>query len=287
MKKILFSTLFVFIFFACKKKDEIIVETTPVIPAKVILDVTYGTDANQKMDVYLPENRTANTKTIVTIHGGAWFSGDKMDVNFILDSMRKRLPNYAFVNINYRLALSPFNIFPSANNDVTSALNFLQNKKTEYIISDKVVLFGLSAGAHMALYEAYKNNSANNIKAVISAFGIPDLADMWINPAGAPSISRLALTNYLGVSYTANPILYAQASPTTYATASSVPTQLFHGTADTLVRYQQSVNLKNKLTTLGVPLQYTEYTGEGHGWFGAPLSDTYAKMTLFIKQYLP
>jgi acetyl esterase/lipase len=287
MKKIIFFFSITFFIFSCKKKETEIIPTTPTIPAKTILDVAYGTDANQKMDVYLPENRTVNTKTIVTIHGGAWFSGDKMDVNFILDSMRKRLPTYAFVNINYRLALAPFNIFPTANNDLTTALSFLISKKTEYIIADKVILFGLSAGAHMALYEAYKNNSANNIKAVISAFGIPDLADMWINPAGTPTFTRPALTNYLGVSYTANPLLYTQASPTTYANSLSVPTQLFHGTADTLVRYQQSVNLKNKLTTLGVPVQYTEYAGEGHGWFGAPLSDTYAKMTLFIKQYLP
>ncbi len=286
MKKIIFALMLISIFFACKKK-EIIIEPTPVIPAKVMLDVAYGTDANQKMDVYLPQNRTADTKIIVTIHGGAWFSGDKIDMNFILDSLRKRLPTYAFVNINYRLAFAPLNVFPSANNDVSNALSFLQSKKAEYIISDKSVLFGLSAGGHLALYEAYKNNSANNIKGVISAFGIPDVADMWINPAGTPSFSRLGLSNYIGVSYTTNPVIYAQASPTTYATASSVPTQLFHGTADTLVRYQQSVNLKNKLTTLGVPVQYTEYAGEGHGWFGAPLSDTYARITVFVKQYLP
>jgi acetyl esterase/lipase len=287
MKKIIVFLVVISFIFSCKKKDDVITPDVPTVPAKIIYDVAYGTDPNQKMDVYLPENRTTATNTLVVIHGGAWYLGDKSDMTYLIDSMRKRLPNYAFVNINYRLAFNGVNIFPIPNNDVTSAINFLLGKKTEYILSGKLGLFGISAGAHMALYEGYKNNSAGNVKLIVSGFGIPDLTDMWMNPAGQASLSRLGLTNYLGVAQTANPSLYTQASPTTYATAQSVPTQLFHGTADTLVRYQQSVALRNKLLTLNVPVQYTEYPGEGHGWVGATLSDTFAKMALFIKQYLP
>jgi acetyl esterase/lipase len=287
MKNILSILILSIFIFSCKKNGGEPDPVTPTTPAKTILNVEYGTDAYQKIDVYLPENRTANTKTIIAIHGGGWVLGDKADVTNILDSLRKRLPNYAFININYRLSNAPINIYPIPNNDVTSAINFVLSKKTEYIISDKIILFGISAGGHLALYEAYKNNSAGNVKAVVSAFGIPDLTDMWNNPAGSPNFSRPALTNYLGTNPIANPNLYTQASPITYATAQSVPTQLFHGTADTLVRYQQSVALKNKLQTLNVPVQYTEYIGEGHGWIGAPLSDTYSKIALFVKQYLP
>ncbi len=287
MKKILLYCLITGFIFSCKKNGG---EPEPIVatlPAKTILNVAYGTDAYQKMDVYLPENRTADTKTIIAIHGGGWILGDKSEVNSILDSLRKRLPNYAFININYRLSNAPVNLYPIPNNDVTSAINYVLSKKAEYIISDKMILFGISAGGHLALYEAYKNNSAGNIKGVVSVFGIPDLTDMWNNPAGSPNFSRPALTNYLGTNPIANPGLYTQASPITYATTQSVPTQLFHGTSDTLVRYQQSVALKNKLQTLNVPVQYTEYPGEGHGWGGAPLTDTYNKITLFVKQYLP
>jgi acetyl esterase/lipase len=287
MKKIFSFLIMPFFIFACKKIDGEPPVYLPATPAKTILNVAYGTDAYQIMDVYLPENRTADTKIIIAIHGGGWVLGDKADVTNILDSLRKRLPNYAFININYRLSNAPVNLYPIPNNDVTSAINFVLGKKAEYMISDKMILFGISAGGHLALYESYKNNNTGNIKAVVSAFGIPDLTDMWNNPAGSPNFSRPALTNYLGTNPIVNASIYAQASPITYVTAQSVPTQLFHGTADTLVRYQQSVALKNKLQTLSVPVQYTEYIGEGHGWVGPPLSDTYSKITLFVKQYLP
>jgi acetyl esterase/lipase len=43
-------------------------------------NVSYGTDASQKMDIYLPPGRTtAATKAIILIHGGGWSSGDKSD----------------------------------------------------------------------------------------------------------------------------------------------------------------------------------------------------------------
>ncbi len=285
MKNLIFFTLINITLFACKKKTD--GEPATTLPEATYTNIAYGTDALQVMDVYLPANRTANTKTLMVVHGGAWFSGDKSDMISYVDSLKKRLPNYAIVNINYRLAFNPFNIYPTCNNDLTAAVNFLISKKDTYTISNQLALMGVSAGGHMVLYEAYKNNAAANIKCVISGFGIPDITDMWNNPAGTAFVSKTGLTNYLGVAQTTNPALYIAASPTTYVTAQSVPTQLFHGTADTLVRYQQSVNLKNKLNTLGVPVQYTEYAGAGHGWAGATLTDTYTKITNFVLQYLP
>ncbi len=274
-----------FIFFACKKKSD----GEPIVPLAAVTytNVAYGADGLQVMDIYLPANRNANTRTVVLVHGGAWFAGDKNDMTSYVDTLKKRLPNYAIVNVNYRLAFNPINIYPTANNDLNAALSFLISQKTNYNISDQMGLLGVSAGGHLVLYEAYKNNTAAKIKFVISVFGIPDITDMWNNPAGTPAVTKLGLNNYLGTTQNLNPNLYTAASPTTYVNAQSVPTQIFHGTADTLVRYQQSVNLKNKLTTLGVPVQYTEYAGEGHGWSGAKLTDTYTKVTNFITQYLP
>jgi acetyl esterase/lipase len=272
--------------FACKKKQP----SEPIPPALAEVtynNVSYGSDSKQVMDIYLPANRNSNTNTLILVHGGAWFAGDKADMQVYMDSLKKRLPNYAIANVNYRLAFNPVNIYPTANNDLTAAISFIVGQSNIYSISNKVALMGVSAGGHLVLHEAYKNTATANVKCVISVFGIPDMTDMWNNPAGTAAVTRLGLTNYLGTTQTANAALYTAASPTTYVNAQSVPTQLFHGTADTLVRYQQSVNLKNKLTTLNVPVQYVEYPGEGHGWSGAKLTDTYSKLTLFVKQYLP
>lgn len=78
----------------------------------MVLDEAYGTDATQKMDVFLPEGRsTATTKVVVLIHGGSWSSGDKSDFTDYFDTLKKRVPGYAIFSINYRLATGTTNFF--------------------------------------------------------------------------------------------------------------------------------------------------------------------------------
>ncbi|MEI9944726.1 MAG: alpha/beta hydrolase [Chitinophagaceae bacterium] len=76
-------------------------------------NVTYGSDARQKMDIYLPAGRTtSNTKVIVLIHGGGWTEGDKADFAPFISLIQEKLAGYAIFNINYRLSASGSNIFP-------------------------------------------------------------------------------------------------------------------------------------------------------------------------------
>jgi acetyl esterase/lipase len=284
MKTALRTVVFLLVIISCKKKEQPAVPTE--LSEKILLNQSYGIDARNLMDIYLPKGRTTATKLLLLIHGGAWVTGDKTDLNSYIDSIRKRMPNLAIANMSYRLAFNPINTFPAANNDVNAAINYLLSKQAEFVISDKLAIMGVSAGGHLALYEAYKNNAAGKIKATVSVFGPTDMQDMWQNPAGTAAITQLGLTNYLGATYPANNALYQQASPITYVNANSVPTQIFHGTADTLVRYQQSIALRNKLQTFSRPVQYIEYAGAGHGWVGATLTDTFDKLAAFLQQYL-
>lgn len=255
---------------------------------QIIFNVPYATaDAAQKMDVYLPTGRTSSTtKVLVVVHGGAWVVGDKTDMNPQIDSMRKRLPGYAFFNINYRLSQAGQNLYPTPNNDLHDAITYILAKHNDYGVSDKLAILGVSAGGQMALIEAYSNNSAGKIKAVVAGFPPTDLTDMWNNPAGTANNTKLILQNYIGQPQGSNPVVYAQASPINRVTAQSVPTQLFHGTGDTVVRYQQSILLKNKLQSMSVPVQYTEYPGLNHGWGAPEITDTYNKMKTFLEQYV-
>ena len=59
----------------CEKDTEI--NQLSADQAHKLINLTYGTDARNKMDVYLPANRTAETPIVILIHGGAWISGDK------------------------------------------------------------------------------------------------------------------------------------------------------------------------------------------------------------------
>ena len=147
MRNPLLMILFILAFIVSCKKDDGSEEDMSVS----MLNVSYGTNAQQKMDVYLPATRSATTtKVMIMIHGGGWNTGDKVDFNEYVDSLKKREPSYAIFNINYRLANTP-DLFPAQELDVKAAVEFIYNKRQEYNISDKFVLVGGSAGGHLAL----------------------------------------------------------------------------------------------------------------------------------------
>ncbi len=273
--------IFVIVFlFSCQK------EKTNNPPAtfaeKTELNVAYGTDGSQKMDVYLPAGRTSTTtKVIILIHGGGWSTGDKSDFTVYVDTLKHRLPGYAIFNINYRLAAGASNLFPTQENDVNAAIGFIYNKRNEYAISDKFVLLGNSAGGHLSLLQAYKYMSLVKIKAVVDFYGPTDLVDMYNNPASifAPPS---ALAAVVGGTPITNPVMYQQSSSINFVSAQSPPTIILQGGVDVLVSPSQSVTLKNKLVTFGVVNQYVFYPTENHGWIGTNLTDSFDKITAFL-----
>src|SRR5215510_3398349 len=156
MRKIIWLLLVSGVFISSCKKDDSPAEGMPV----TMMDVSYGPNAQQKMDVYLPaQHSTTATKVMIMIHGGAWNTGDKSDFNSYVDSMKRREPTYAIININYRLANAP-NLFPAQEEDVKLAVEYIYSKRSQYGISDKFVLVGGSAGAHLALLQGYKYSAA-------------------------------------------------------------------------------------------------------------------------------
>jgi len=145
------------------------------------LNVGFGSNEQQKMDIFLPAGRmVSTTKTVVVIHGGSWTSGDKSEMTAVVDSMKKRLPDYAFINLNYRLAANnTVNVFPAQENDVKTAIEFYLSKSSSYEISKNIIVLGASAGAHLALLHSYKNDPDKHVKAVVDLFGPTDLVAEW------------------------------------------------------------------------------------------------------------
>ncbi len=286
MKKInvvIFSVFFISIFCACKKTETGSGGTAP--EAQTILNVAYGSDTKQAMDIYLPANRSATTtKAMILIHGGAWAGGDKADFTSIgvIDTIKKRFPDYAIFNINYRLAALPAtNTFPTQETDTKAAVDFIYSNRNTYLISNKFVLLGTSAGGHLALLEAYKYHSPVNIKAVVDFYGPTDMTDMYNNPGSYPAIAVAALLN--GTPST-NPTLYPQSSPLFFANSSSCPTIILQGGLDPLVNpITQSLALKNKLTAALVINQYVYYPLGGHAdWDAATNTDAFNKVQVFL-----
>ena len=261
---------------SCKKEDDNNNEDSAV----TMMNVSYGTNAQQKMDVYLPAGRsTTTTKVIIMVHGGGWNAGDKSDFNQYVDSLKKREPTYAIFNINYRLANAP-DIFPAQENDVKAAVEFIYSKRLEYLISDKFVLVGASAGGHLVLLQGYKHTAPIKVKAIIDFFGPTDLTEMYNNPPNP--LVPLLLFGVTGGNPTTQQLIYQISTPLNYINNQSPPTLILHGGVDIVVSPTQSVLLKNKLQTNGVVNQYIFYPTEGHGWVGANLTDSFNKIQAFL-----
>ena len=272
---LLILILFILIISSCKKDDSS-KQDMPV----TMLNVSYGTNAQQKMDIYLPATRnTATTKVIIMIHGGGWSTDDKADFDEYVDSLKKREPAYAIFNINYRLA-NPPDIFPAQEQDVKAAIEFIYNKRTEYNISDKFVLIGASAGGHLALLQGYKYSTPVKPKAIIDFFGPTELISLYNNPPN-PLVQPL-LNSVLGGTPNTNNTIYTQSSPINFVSSQSPPTMILQGGADIVVSPSQSVLLDTKLNTSGVTHQYIFYSTEGHGWVGANLIDSFNKIQAFL-----
>lgn len=255
--------------------------TTNAIVKLDTLNVSYGTDAAQKMDIYLPPNRSdANTKVFLMIHGGAWTAGDKSDFNTTIPAIQTGLSNYAVININYRLAVPPStNLWPTQINDVNTAFEYIvANANYYHYNANKIVVMGTSAGAHLGLLKAYKYNTDKKVKAVVDYFGPTDMADLYNFQVG---IQKQLFELFMGGTPTSAPTTYTNASPLFSVATSVPPTIIFHGTADAVVPLSQSTRLKTALQTSGVIHQYNEYAGEGHGFGPTNSLDAFNKFIAF------
>lgn len=270
------------VFASCNKKEK----KEPDTPSQVVYNVSYGTDPRHLMDVHLPENRSADsTKVMVFIHGGGWTSGNKSDITGLLTTFKNNLPNYAIISINYRLCSndsSYINGFPAQEQDVQQAIEFIKSSSSEWKISNKIVLVGMSAGAHLSLLQAYKHNSDQSIKAVAAFFPPTYLAEGYDNFPASKALIELVT----GGTPTDVPQIYYESSPANY-TGNAIPTILFHGVIDNVVPLRQSTLLKDSLISHGKIVNMVTVPAQGHGFSAAKYVETIDNIGTFFSTYNP
>lgn len=171
---------YIFIFslcnFSCSKKlttAENISDTERKTVYSEVKNVSYGSDAEQVMDIYPSQKAISYGKrnyTIVFLHGGGYYFSDKsQEERYIEPYLRKGLN---VVNLNYRLKRG----IPLATSDLTHALNFLKTNNADYGLNlDKVIVTGFSAGAHIATNVGLSQNNPeypNRLNEGIKVVGI-------------------------------------------------------------------------------------------------------------------
>jgi acetyl esterase/lipase len=246
------------------------------------LNVSYGNDNDQVFDLYLPANRTDETKVMILVHGGGWTSGDKADMNNFKDYILNNIPDVAVININYRLADNATQAYPMQINDITTIVNYLKDRQGEYVISDDIGFIGTSAGAHLSLLWSYAFDLDSQTKMVCSIVGPTNFTDPAYLENTDPILQEIL--DIYGIDATTEYL--EEVSPYHQVNIGAPATILFYGGVDPLIPLSQGIAMRDKLVDLGVAHQFTLYPSEGHGWFGLNLLDTTVKLHTFIETHL-
>ncbi len=152
-------------------------------------NVNHGEDYNatkssNNYDLYVPNSLDKNEKhtVILFIHGGAWVSGFKTDVNKYIYEFTNR--GYIAATLKYTLlnrdmnndSLSIFRNMDEIDACVTSIKSVLGELEFD-TTKTNLVIGGASSGAHLAMLYAYSRNSSSAlpIKYIIDAVGPVDI----------------------------------------------------------------------------------------------------------------
>jgi acetyl esterase/lipase len=253
-------------------------------------NVAYGEGNNQNMDIFLPNDSGEDVPFVLCIHGGGWAAGSKEDCYGICDMVNAE--GYAAVTINYRLIGDGAKI-PDMIADITSALQYLIAHSEEYnLLTDKTVLIGGSAGAHLALLYGYSVLDAPvDVVAVLSMSGLSDLTIPDLSGANGEMMYGLKEDatgdsyNYSGTA----PASWIQASAINFVTANVPYTIIAHSPEDEVVPYADAVALDAALTGIGAPHDFLIFNNSGHGLQNNSVaSDTMnALLIAALDEYMP
>ncbi len=213
------------------------------------------------LDVFYPEKTTKPRPTVVWVHGGAWVSGDKDNV----DNYLKVLASYGYTTIGVDYTIAPEAQYPTPLRQLNDALQYIQaNADRLHVDTSNIVLAGDSAGsqivaqvANITTNPSYANEvgiqptlAATKLKGVLLNCGAYDLAIPDYNgPFG--KFLHTVLWAYSGDKDFLNDPKLKTASVANYLTKEFPPAFITAGNVDPLL--EQSTELAKKLAALNVP----------------------------------
>jgi acetyl esterase/lipase len=277
-------------------------ERRPLPPGvKVIRDIPYVPNGHerQRLDLYLPEVRTADAKplpVIVWVHGGAWLGGSK-DGCPALPYVRR---GYAVASVGYRL--SQHAQFPAQVEDCKAAVRWLRAHANEHGLDpQRFGAWGASAGGHLVAllgtagdvkaWDVGENSDrSSRVQCVVDWFGPSDFLT-----TGRQSLPESKLDHdapdspeakLIGGAVQQNKEKAAKASPVTYVTKDDAPFLIVHGTKDDTVPFGQSEELAKALRGAGVDATLVPVEGAGHGGGGFNAREVREKMEAFFDRHL-
>lgn len=249
------------------------------------LTLAYGADSpNQLVDLYRPDG-DGPWPLVVSIHGGAFKTGDRTKDLRALPALLDR--GYAVASVGYRLSGEA--LFPAGVRDVKRATAHLRARAAELNLDPSFfAAWGRSAGGHLSamlgatsgqVTEFDRPGDDSSVQAVVDWYGPSDFLQMDAQIAAKPPAGDTPPplnhdepgspeSRWLGGPIQDRPADAARANPITYLRNGSAlipPFFLAAGTSDHLVPHQQTLILADALRDRGTPVVLHILEGAPHG----------------------
>jgi acetyl esterase/lipase len=215
------------------------------------LDIAYGSDPRQRLDVFSPP-RAKGRPIVIFWYGGSWEKGRKADYRFVGTALAER--GIVAIIPDYRLY--PQVTFPAFDEDGARAVAWVEQHAGEFGGNPKhIVLMGHSAGGHTAAFLALNH-------AFLAKYGAdPHDISGFVGLSGTyvfvPDSDELRAA--FPAPYTVN-----DWQPIKFVDADSPPALLLHGLADKEVLPQEAIELRDALVAAHVPVDLELFPHRGH-----------------------
>jgi len=211
------------------------------------------------VDLFEPET-SSRGHALFLVHGGGWKAGSRGDMHTIALAFRER--GFEVASTDYRLAgVTAFEQIADVRDSLRAFAEDLRRRgKTR-----KIVLYGSSAGAHLALMTALLADPAPPVRAAgVCVQAAPFLFEPWedIFPAIWDSMQTIA-----GVPHAQDPERYRRLAPMEYVTPSMPPVFALHAENEHMFPLDQAEEFARRATACGARVQYKVYPRTEHGFF--------------------
>lgn len=200
---------------------------------------------------------------VVLLYGGAWQRGAPI----LEDRLARYLAARGFCVFVPEYRHAPVYRYPAQLEDIRSALAFVRQEGGRYEADpSRIVLWGKSAGGHLAMLAAYQPDLPP-VAGVVSYYGPIDLTAGYNDPPRPDPIDvRRSLEIFLGRPPNALRAQYLAASPSSYASRPLPPTLLVQGGRDHIVLPKFPRRLRDRLHRTGTRAALVEIPWADHAF---------------------
>jgi acetyl esterase/lipase len=258
-------------------------EAKPPSSGTVQLDITYKARlfSLKKLDIYEPLIQYTRGKAplVVFFIGGSWLHGDKVTLR-ILDRFmdRMRSEGYFIAGVNYRASIIRGFRGPVKNG--IASIHWLRKHAQDYGFDpNKIALYGISAGGHIALTTEEGLRQEDCISMVFAESAPSDLIALSRGEAFKASKTLARFPKKM----------LQRFSPVYKVNEEMAPALIYHGDADLIVHVDQSLRLAEAINKAGGHVELEIYPDGTHAFLGMPDSLWYEQETralLFMGKYL-